>query len=427
MAESAARGARGGRAGDADRGPLGPGARATAERNCRPHASRPSALRPGADRRQGSGPHPSRPRGHRLWASPQRARSPRPAAGLPGAAPSAPSLRRGLLPLCLLLPALLLAGCGGERGPDSGGLAVGLVFDVGGLGDKSFNDSAYLGLLRARDELGITFSCVEPDEATDREAALRLFATGEPSLIFGVGFLFSDDIREVAREFPEKKFACVDYTWAEGDSVPPNLVGIKFREEEGAFLVGALAGLLSETGIVGFVGGMDIPLIHKFEAGYRAGFAAVRPDGKVLTGYAGVTGDAFKNPARGKELALSQLDGGADVLFHASGSTGLGVFEAVRARGKLAIGVDADQADVAPGHVLTSMVKKVDEAVFREIERVKNGSFEGGVHVLGLKEGGIDYVFNDANARWITPEVRERVEQFRRGIVEGTIRVPVTR
>lgn len=322
---------------------------------------------------------------------------------------------------------LAAAGCGGGKKSADGAYSVGLVFDVGGLGDKSFNDSAYEGLVRARDELGIGFAYIEPDEGTDREAALRLFASGDPDLILGIGFLFTDDIEKVAREFPDKKFACVDYTWSEGKEVPPNLLGIKFREEEGAYLVGALAGLVSESGIAGFVGGMDIPLIHKFESGYRAGFARVRPEGKVVVAYAGVTGDAFKNPARGRELAVAQLDSGADVIFHASGSTGLGVFEAVRARGKLAIGVDADQSDVAPGHVLTSMVKRVDVAVFDVIRRARDGSFGGGILSEGLKEGGVDYVHNEANARWITPAVRDSVESLRRAIQEGRITVPSTR
>ena len=329
--------------------------------------------------------------------------------------------------LAILLAPLAGSGCSSGGGPKSEAYPVGLVFDVGGLGDKSFNDSAYLGLTRAKEQLGISFSCIEPDEGTDREAALRLFASGPSKLIIGVGFLFTDDIEKVAAEFPEKKFACVDYTWSEGKTVPPNLVGLKFREEEGAFLVGAVAGLVSKTGVVGFVGGMDIPLIHKFEAGYRAGFRAVKPNGKVLVNYAGVTGDAFKNPARGKELGLSQIDQGADVIFHASGSTGLGVFEAVRSRGKLGIGVDSDQSAVAPGFVLTSMTKQVDVAVFDAIRRAQDGSFTGGILSEGLKEGGVDYVVSAENEKWITPEVKERVEQFRREIIEGKITVPSAR
>lgn len=329
--------------------------------------------------------------------------------------------------LFLVIGALIGGGCGKKEASKGNAYPVGLVFDVGGIGDKSFNDAAYAGLLRARDQLGIHFEYFEPGEGTDREAALRLLASGSSKIILGVGFLFTDDIETVAREYPEKLFACVDYTWTEGKQVPANLCGLKFREEEGSFLVGAIAGLVSKTGTVGFVGGMDIPLIHKFEAGYRAGVLAVRPDAKVLITYAGVTGDAFKNPAKGKELALAQIDNGADVIFHASGSTGLGVFEAVRSRNKLAIGVDSDQSEVAPDHCLTSMVKKVDVAVFDAISRARDGKFTGGILSEGLKEGGVDYVSNERNARWITPEIKARVEELRREIVEGRITVPSDR
>ena len=340
---------------------------------------------------------------------------------------SAPSRGgRGLRTACAGLAVVaLLAGCGGSKTESAGRpLHVGMVFDVGGLGDKSFNDLAYQGLVRARDELGITFEYFEPTQSSDREAALRLFAQGEANLIIGVGFLFTDDIRAVARDFPEKRFVCIDYSWTEGEAVPPNLVGLKFREEEGSYLVGALAAMVSDSKVLGFVGGMDIPLIHKFEAGYRAGALHEEPGARVLVNYAGVTGDAFKNPAKGKELALAQIAQGADVIYHASGSTGLGVFEAVREKQKLAIGVDADQSAEAPGLVLTSMVKRVDRVVYDEIQRVKEGRFEGGVKILGLKDHGVDYVRNETNARWITPQRQARLEELSRAIADGTIQVP---
>ncbi len=328
-----------------------------------------------------------------------------------------------LLPwLCLLAAAL--SGCGGEEsagGPDR--FHVGLVFDVGGLGDKSFNDLAYAGLLRARDEIGITFEYFEPTQSSEREAALRLFAQGEADLIVGVGFLFTDDIRAVAADFPQKHFVCVDYTWTEGDSVPPNLVGLKFREEEGSFLVGALAAMVSQTGAIGFVGGMDIPLIHKFEAGYQAGARHVNDQIRVVVNYAGVTGEAFKNPSKGKELALSQYDQGVDIIFHASGSTGLGVFEAAREKGRLAIGVDADQSAEAPGLVLTSMTKNVDIAVWQEIISAASGDFEGGVKVLGLADGAVGYIRNEENERFFTPEISDRLETIRQQLISGQLRV----
>ncbi|HTO90672.1 MAG TPA: BMP family ABC transporter substrate-binding protein, partial [Candidatus Sulfotelmatobacter sp.] len=273
----------------------------------------------------------------------------------------------------IVLALALVAGCAKKaESPSNGSPAagagpkfkVGLVFDLGGRGDKSFNDAAYAGLERARQELGIEYQTLETSEGADRESQMRQLAAGGSQLVFGVGFLFSDDIKALAQEFPKVHFACVDYTVKEGESLPPNLVALKFKEEEGSFLVGALAALISKSTTLGFVGGMEIPLIKKFEAGYKAGVKAVRPDDKVIVKYAGTTGTAFKDPTKGKELALAEYHQGADIIYHASGSTGLGVFEAGRELKKLAIGVDSDQYDSAPGVVLTSMVKHVENAVF---------------------------------------------------------------
>jgi basic membrane protein A len=242
--------------------------------------------------------------------------------------------------------------------------------------------------------------------------------------VFGVGFLFSDDIRRLAEEFPDVKFACVDYTVQEGETLPPNLIALKFREEEGSYLVGALAGLLTETGTVGFVGGMEIPLIKKFEAGYRAGVKQVRPDARVLVKYAGSTGNAFKDPTKGKELALAEYHDGADIIFHASGSTGLGVFEAARELDRRAIGGDADQWDEAPGYIVTSMVKRVDNAVFDTIREVSEGRWSGGVHVFGLAENGVGWVY-DANNRGMIPDpVKTQVDSLEARIERGVIEVP---
>ncbi len=325
-----------------------------------------------------------------------------------------------------LLAALLLgaAGCSPKAESASGKLRVGLVFDVGGRGDKSFNDSAYAGIERASKELGVEFDYIEPGEGADRESALRQLASGKDQLIIGVGFLFTDDINRVAADFPGKRFACVDYAVAPGRPVPPNVVALKFREQEGSFLVGAVAGLLSKTGSVGFVGGMDIPLIHKFELGYAAGVRAVAPRAQVLVGYAGVTGEAFRNPAQGKALALSQINQGADIIYHASGLTGLGVFEAARERGRLAIGVDSDQYDEAPGFILTSMVKRVDIAVYKTVAELKAGRFTPGVREFGLGEDGVGYVLDDHNKGLIPEAVVKRVEELRGRIVRGEIAVP---
>ncbi len=314
----------------------------------------------------------------------------------------------------------------------AGGVRVGVVLDVGGRGDKSFNDGAYAGADSATRTIGANIRFIEPGEGSDREAGLRLLAAEGMQLVVGVGFIFTDDVTNLAKEYPKVSFACVDYALAVDDKgnvkpPPPNVAALKFREEEGSFLVGALAALVGKSKKVGFVGGMDIPLIHKFEAGYRAGVKYVCPDCEVIAQYAGVTPEAFKNPGKGKELALSQYQSGVNVIFHASGSTGQGVFEAARVTNKLAIGVDADQNDEAPGHVLTSMVKGVNAAVFDVIQREQNKTFQGGIYSFGLKEGGVGYVYDARNKALIPDSVHTRVEQLKQEIIAGRIKVPTTR
>jgi basic membrane protein A len=251
-------------------------------------------------------------------------------------------------------------------------------------------------------------------------------------LVIGVGFIFTDDITQLAKDYPRTNFAGIDFavsTDPAGNPIqpPPNVAALKFREEQGSFLVGALAALESKTKRVGFVGGMDSPLIQKFEVGYRAGVKQVCPQCTVLVGYAGVTPEAFRNPGKGKELALSQYGQGADIIYHASGSTGLGVFEAARQTGHLAIGVDADQYAEAPGHVLTSMVKGVDEAVFDVIRLVKEHRFKGGIYQFGLAEHGVGYVYDAQNRALIPDTVRAKVESLSAEIVAGRINVPSTK
>lgn len=309
---------------------------------------------------------------------------------------------------------------------------LGVVFDVGGRGDKSFNDAAYRGAEKAARELGVETRYIEPGEGPDREAGLRLLAAEGMNLVVGVGFIFTDDLTQLALEYPNVAFAGVDYALkvdAAGNAVPPppNLAALKFREEEGSFLVGAIAALAGGSKRIGFVGGMDSPLIHKFEAGYRAGVKYVCPDCQVVAQYAGATPEAFRNPAKGKELALSQYQQGVRVIFHASGSTGLGVFEAARQTGNYAIGVDADQYDEAPGHVMTSMVKNVDTAVFDIARRVREGTFTGGIYSFGLKEGGVGYVYDERNRDLIPDSLHARVEQIRQLIIDGRITVPTER
>jgi basic membrane protein A len=318
-----------------------------------------------------------------------------------------------------------------ETAPATDALRIGIVFDVGGRGDKSFNDGAYAGALRAERELGATVHYVEPGESADRESGLRLLAAEGMDLVVGVGFIFTDDINALAREYPDTRFAGIDYsvgTDARGNPVPPppNVAALRFREEEGSFLVGAIAGLETKTRTVGFVGGMNVPLINKFDAGFTAGVKQVCPACRVISQYAGVTPDAFRNPGKGKELAFSQYQQGADIIYHASGSTGLGVFEAARSANKLAIGVDADQYSEAPGFVLTSMVKRIDVALFEAAKRVKEGTFRGGIYDFGLAQDGVAYVYDEHNKALIPDDVRAKVEALRQQVIAGRIKVPTT-
>lgn len=310
---------------------------------------------------------------------------------------------------------------------------VGIVLDVGGLGDKSFNDGAYRGAMMAEQQLGAKIRLIEPGEGSDREAGLRLLAAEHMDLVIGVGFIFTDDVTQLAKEYPNVNFAVVDYAIGSdsaGNPIPPppNVAALKFKEEEGSFLVGALAALVDDSSKkVGFVGGMDVPLIQKFEAGYKAGVKYVCPNCQVIAQYAGVTPEAFRNPGKGKELALNQYQQGVNVIFHASGSTGLGVFEAARQTGKFGIGVDADQYSEAPGRVLTSMVKGIDVSVLDAIKRVKDHTFKGGIYTFGLAENGVGYVYDEHNKALIPDSVQTRLQQIRADIIAGKIKVPSTR
>ncbi|NTW56333.1 MAG: BMP family ABC transporter substrate-binding protein [Chlorobiaceae bacterium] len=325
---------------------------------------------------------------------------------------------------------LFIAGCSpkGENpsdgGKGTGKLHVGLVFDVGGRGDKSFNDSAYNGLELAKKQLGIDFIFAEPrGEGGDREASLRQMASDpDVDLIIGVGLLFSDDITAVAKDFPLKKFVCIDYIPKPGVQVPSNLQGIVFEEKKGSYLVGAIAGLVTKTNTVGFIGGMESSVIRKFETGFIAGVHAVNPGAQVISGYIGMTGSAFANPAKGKELALGQFGKGADIIYEAAGASGLGVIEAARETRKLVICTDRDQEPDAPGFVLTTMLKSVDRAVLKTIENAINGNFKGGgVSVFGLDGRYTDYVYNDRNASLVGAKNHDAVEEMRKAILAGKI------
>ncbi|HEX4455176.1 MAG TPA: BMP family ABC transporter substrate-binding protein, partial [Kofleriaceae bacterium] len=304
------------------------------------------------------------------------------------------------------------------------GVRVGLVFDLGGKDDKSFNTAAWNGLEAARDQLGVHIEYIEPSEGNDRATALRSLAAKHVDLVIGVGVIVGPDLEQLAREFPDVNFAGIDY--APGPNAPklPNLLALKFREQEGSFLVGAIAALVSRTHTIGFVGGMKLPLIRKFEVGYTAGAHHVCPTCRVLAVYAGTEPKAFNDAPRGQELGAALYDEGADIIFTAAGKTGDGVFAVARSRGLYAIGVDSDQYDMAPCCIVTSMLKRGDLAVLDAIRDVVEHHFHGGVRDLGLAEKGVGFVADERNRRLLPLDVVGRVNKLADQIVAGTIQVP---
>lgn len=309
---------------------------------------------------------------------------------------------------------------------------VGIVFDIGGKNDRSFNAAAWEGVKRARNDMPICLYDVEPGNPTSIEPAMRAFAEKNFDLIIGVGFAQGPIMQKVAEDYPDIKFAIVDGVIFEKDGKTPksNVASLVFREHEGSYLVGMIAAAKSKTGVLGFLGGMDIPLIHKFETGYEEGARSVNPKIKVLPSYVGVTDGAWNNPGKGKELALSQIDKGADVIFTAAGNSGLGAFDAVEQYGKtngeaakFVIGVDSNQNMVKPGFVLTSMVKRVDNAVYDVVKEVLNGGFRSGFHAFGLEKDGVAYAMDENNKSLIPEDVLKKVEEAKAKIVAGEIKV----
>lgn len=297
-----------------------------------------------------------------------------------------------------------------------------MLTDLGGLAGsdevKGFSDLGWDALQKARDDFGIEVTLLEAKELADLEPNLRKMASEGYQFVVGVGFLFTDAIAAVAPEFPDTHFAIVDSVVEE-----PNVASLVFSEEEGSFLVGAIAAGMSETGTIGFIGGMEIPLIEKFEAGYVAGARAINPDIRVLSNYAG----NFHDVAAGKEIGLTQFNQGADVIYAAAGSVGLGNIEAAEEQGYWAIGVDIDQDGVAPGHVLVSMLKRVEVAVYEAVKSSYEGNFEGGITVYDLAAGGVGYSDLLYTRDQIPAELLEQVDALAERIKNGEISIPVVR
>jgi basic membrane protein A and related proteins len=296
---------------------------------------------------------------------------------------------------------------------------VGLVLDRGGKDDKSFNASAYEGSMQAKTKLGVFVKYVEAADDNAFEPLLRAFAQRGFDLVIAIGFAQKEAVGKIAAQFARAHFAIVD---AEVDR--PNVRSLMFQEHEGAFLVGAIAALTSKTHQVGFVGGMDIPLIRRFQMGYEAGAKYAYTNTAVLANFVGVTSEAWNNPPKGKELALAQYNAGADIVFAAAGASGLGVFDAAEETRKFAIGVDANQDWTKPGLILTSMLKRVDQAVFATIRDAQAGHFAPGIKRFGLADGGVDYSYDQYNQKILTEAVRRRADQIKADIVAGKIAVP---
>jgi basic membrane protein A len=293
-----------------------------------------------------------------------------------------------------------------------------LIFDMGGKFDKSFNEAAYNGAEMFKKEAGIDYLEFEVTNESQREQSLRKLAQRGATVIVATGFAQAPALKTVAAEFPDVKFTLID------DVVDlPNVQSIIFKEHEGSFLVGVLAATASKTGKVGFVGGMDIPLIRKFACGYVQGAKYANPNAQVFENMTGTTGDAWNDPTKGGELARSQFDRGADVVYAAAGGTGLGVYQAAKDSGKLAIGVDSNQNYLHPGTMLTSMLKRVDLAVYNAFKTAQDGTWKPGVQILGLAEDGVGWALDDNNKALITPDMQAKVDQAKADIVAGKIKV----
>ncbi len=317
---------------------------------------------------------------------------------------------RLLLAVGLVLSLLFVLG---QSGVYAGEFKVGMVTDVGGLGDQSFNDAAWRGLQWAEDEFDIDITVVESNTMNDYIPNLTSLVEQGYDMVWGVGFLMTDAIDEIASMYPDTTFGIID---AEVDQ--PNVASVTFKEHEGSYLVGVIAGLMTEKDKIGYIGGMEMPLIKKFEAGFVAGVKAVNEEAELLVGYTG----AFDNPGAGKELALTQFNQGADIVYHAAGACGIGVIKAAEEKGLYAIGVDSPQAHLAPYHVLTSMLKRVDVAVYNEVKALYEGTFAPGHKEYGLTEDGVGY--SEQALAKVPPRYMEIVDEYKDKIINGEIEVP---
>jgi basic membrane protein A len=325
----------------------------------------------------------------------------------------------------LVVGTLLFAGGAKETSTTSSDVKIGMILGVGGLGDLSYNDLVYAGLDRAQKELGIDFDYVEPQSIADFETFLQqMSSTKMYDVIISVGYDQVEPLKKVAPQFPNQKFAIIDENVA-----LPNVASFVSKEEEGSFLVGALAGMVKKTDLVkdnntiGFISALDIPLLDRFYAGYEAGARYVNPDIKVIANYVG--GNApFSDITTAKEIALKQFSQGADIIYHAAGGSGLGLFQAAKEKGFYAIGVNSNQNVIDPDHIIASMLKRVDNAAYVIAKSLVDGNLAtGGLSVLGLASDGIGYTIAESNVA-VDSEILAVVEKIKEAIVSGELVVP---
>jgi len=292
-----------------------------------------------------------------------------------------------------------------------------IIFDLGGKFDKSFNEAAFAGAQRWAEETGGEFREIELQSEAQREQALRRFAESGANPIVMTGFAFADALSQVAADYPDTKFGVIDVNWLDF----PNVRGVGFAEHEGSYLVGMMAAQSSKSGTVGFIGGMDIPLIRKFACGYAQGVKAANPDATVVANMTGTTPAAWNDPVKGSELTKAQISQGADVVYAAAGGTGVGVLQTAADEGILSIGVDSNQNHLHPGKVLTSMLKRVDNAVYEAFTQGTN--LEAGNFTMTLANGGVGYAMDENNAALVSAEMQASVDAASAKIADGSLAV----
>ncbi len=338
------------------------------------------------------------------------------------------AMKKKLISLALTATLLgtMVVGCAKPAEENAGGsegakeIKVGMVTDTGGVNDQSFNQSAWEGLKKAEADFGIKTSYQESKQDADYVPNIENLIDQENDLIWGIGFKMADAVKEAAANYPDQKFAIIDNSY--GDETPENVIGVTFKEEQCSYLVGLIAGKMTKTNKVGYIGGIEVPVIQKFEYGFRAGVKEANADAEVFVQYA----NSFSDPAKGKAIAKQMYSNGADVLYHAAGDTGTGMIEAAKEEGKYAIGVDRDQNSLAPENVITSAMKRVDNALYDVSKKLSDGTFEGGTTVTyGLAEGGVDIA--PTTDKLVPADVLTYVNEEKQKIIDGEIVVPSTK